>query len=434
MLHKSISQNLGMSNHICIQHKQSINIHNVRAFTTESLGETVGYFRESSLKSVFQPIFSLAHQRSVGYEALARVVDQYGVVSNPVDLYNSLEDDYSITQLDRICRYIHLKRFCQFEDKDTWLFLNITPQVIVNGKRFGSFFEDLLTEMDFPAHRIVIEIVEHPAFELEQLQESVEYYQNLGCLIAIDDFGAGHSNFERIWSLKPNIVKLDRSMIFQAAAQNNIRQLLPGIVTLLHQAGALVLIEGVETEDQAMIAMESGADFVQGYFFSKPLSTIDLDFHLSGKFEKLFKDYQGKIKQTAKNNKRFVGGFIKEFSKAVELIKSGKSLKDAGEELFVNESIVRMYMLRPDGIQIGETIHPQSLNHSYNPKFKPIQFAESANWFRRHYLQRAVLHPGQIQISRPYLSITGAHMCITMSVMFEVANKECVLCCDINLE
>lgn len=75
--------------------------------------------------------------------------------------------------------------------------------------------------------------------------------------------------------MRPHIVKLEQGMITRAGNQPRIRQMLPGIVDLLHQSGSLVLVEGIETEEQAFIAIESDVDFVQGYFFAKP--TTDLE-------------------------------------------------------------------------------------------------------------------------------------------------------------
>src|SRR5690606_3189599 len=89
-------------------------------------------------------------------------------------------------------------------------------------------------------------------------------------LVAIDDFGAGESNFERVWRLRPDIVKLDRAMITEAAQNPLVQRILPGIVSLVHEAGALVVMEGIETERQALIALKSDVDFVQGFYFLRP--------------------------------------------------------------------------------------------------------------------------------------------------------------------
>ena len=196
--------------------------------------------------------------------------------------------------LDRLCRYIHVENFQNFGDPINWLFLNIAPQTIIHGKEFGTYFKELLEKFNMPSHRIVIEIVEYPISSQDSghLVDTIKFYQDLGCLTAIDDFGAGHSNFDRIWTLKPDIVKLDRSMLLHAENRPDIRQLLPGIVSLLHQAGSIVVMEGIENEAQATIALESDVDLVQGYFFSKPSKDLALVSSQKPPFEKLFNNYK----------------------------------------------------------------------------------------------------------------------------------------------
>src|SRR3984893_4750283 len=79
-----------------------------------------------------------------------------------------------------------------------------------------------------------------------------------------------------VWQLQPDIVKLDRGVIEQAARNPRVARTLPRLVSLLHETGALVLVEGVETQHEALLAMECDADFVQGFYFARPApGTVD---------------------------------------------------------------------------------------------------------------------------------------------------------------
>jgi len=410
----------------------------------ESIGRLVshdgdyysGFFKHFRVKSAFQPIYSLAHKRIIGYEALARAMDSDKQTVNPAQLFSLEKKESDIIFLDRLCRYVHINNFGGLEDHINWLFLNVAPQTIMNGKFYGSFFGDLLKKFNFSPHRVVIEIVEHPIAKKdnERLQETVEYYKELGNLIAIDDFGAGHSNFDRIWMLQPHIVKLDRSMLVKASTEKNIRRMLQGIVSLLHQGGALVLIEGVETEEQAMIVMESDADFVQGYFFSRPSENLDQIRSTRVPFDKLFDSYKTLSTFRGRESMQIYNRYYKIFNDAIQRIKEDHSLVGACDGLFREASAVRCYQLMPNGIQVGHTVVSESYSENADLRFKPLEDARSADWFRRHYLIRAIMHPDQLQITRPYLSITGAHMCITLSMMFSTESGDRVLCCDLNIE
>jgi EAL domain-containing protein (putative c-di-GMP-specific phosphodiesterase class I) len=96
----------------------------------------------------------------------------------------------------------------------------------------------------------------------------------MGASIAMDDFGIGRSNFDRIVSLRPDLVKIDRSVLIDAVGDVKARRMLPAVIELLHEAGAEVAIEGIETASEALIAMEAGADHLQGYYFAKPAAVL----------------------------------------------------------------------------------------------------------------------------------------------------------------
>jgi len=393
-----------------------------------------GFFNHNIIGTAFQPIFSPAHKRIVGYESLVRAKDYDGRRISPVELFSQKKPESYHVLLDRLCRYVHILNFLTLKDETNWLFLNISPEVINNGRHYGSFFGDLLKKTGFPPHRTVIEIIEHPVYSRERLIETVNYYKNLGCLIAIDDFGACYSNFDRIWDLSPDIVKLDRSIIVRASQEKKIRRLLPGIVSLIQQAGSLVLVEGIETQEQAMIVMDTNADFVQGFFFLKPAALLDLASMPLPDFDKLHAKYKKNTKDQGHKIRSTYANYDKMFSKAINRLIETSSLKEACTDLLKHESVVRCFLLHPDGIQIGQTVVSDHCIHNLDEKFKPLRDASNADWFRRHYLKRAIIHPDQIQITRPYLSITGAHMCVTLSMQFSTPNGDRILCCDLMSE
>ncbi|PRX31082.1 EAL domain-containing protein (putative c-di-GMP-specific phosphodiesterase class I) [Orenia metallireducens] len=396
--------------------------------------QLVGYFNNYHLHTAVQPIFSLPHKRIVGYEALVRVKAIKERWVSPAELFNNKYTQVESILLDRLCRYLHVHNFSQVENDLNWLFLNVSPQTVINGNNYGEFFAELLDKTGFPPHRVVIEIVEYPISDNDLLLETIEFYRNLGCLIAIDDFGAGHSNFDRIWKLNPDIVKLDRSMVVGATEDKKIRNVLRGIVSLLHQTGVLVLVEGVETKEQTMIAMESGVDFVQGYFFAKPTTDLNKSIDNLPAFDKIFEDYKQEVLVQDTNSKSIYQYYYPKFEVTINNLIKGKSLAEACQELLADDTAMRCYLLMSDGLQVGNTVLSDSIFNENDIRFKPLEDADSADWFRRHYLRKAVLHPEQLQVSEPYLSITGAHMCVTISMMFSIPSGYRVLCCDLNFE
>ncbi len=390
-----------------------------------------GIFDDHRLHTALQPIYSLAHKRIVGHEGLTRVFDARNNSVSPADLFTRDISDARMIQLDRLTRWLHLQNFKLLNDPLNWLFLNVTSETLAWGREYGPFFKTALDATGIPAHRIVIEVVEHPFENEDHIKDAVECYRELGCLIALDDFGAGHSNFNRIWTLKPDIVKLDRSFLTRADNSQGIRNMLPGIVSLLHQAGALVLMEGVENQDQALLAIGSDVDLVQGFYFGKPFTDLLSPPDRFDQFASLMALYRRETSQTETRFKENILRYHDLFSCAAGRLRDGASMPDACNQLLEDSRVVRCFRLGTNGVQIGKTLIAERHAGFNDQRFKPLEDARSADWFRRHYLRRAIYHPEQIQVTRPYLSITGAHMCITLSMKLTSPSGENVLCCDL---
>jgi hypothetical protein len=116
---------------------------------------------------------------------------------------------------------------------------------------------------------------------------------------------------------------------------------------------------------------------------------------------------------------------------AISKLKAGRKMSAACKDMLSTLEVVRCYLIDTDGIQIGQTLVSSMYNAMKDKRFSPLEDANSADWFRRHYLRRAIYHPNQLQITRPYLSITGAHMCVTLSMKFTCQDGDCILCCDL---
>lgn len=393
-----------------------------------------GEFKGLRLSSAFQPVFSITHRRAVGHEALLRAHTVQGEPVSPLDVFARADTEAEVTHLDRLCRALHLHNHGAAKADNTWLFLNINPEVVVHGKNYGAFFAELLRRHEYPAHRIVVEILEDAIRNEALLAEAVDYYRDLGCLVAIDDFGSGHSNFARLWRLAPDIVKLDRSLIIQATHNRQARRILPGLVSLIHEAGSLVVMEGVETEDEALIAMDADVDLVQGYYFGKPSALPASGSRSPCLLPSLCERFKGVVAMQAEVQHANTAVYLNTFKRCMSALQSGVSIERACAEILAERGVERCYLLDAEGAQIGTNLVAASRAALADPRFAPLDDASGARWFRRPYFRRAVGQPGQVMMSRPYLSLTGVHMCITLSVAIEVGGERRVFCCDLAWE
>ncbi|MBW4933925.1 EAL domain-containing protein [Marinobacter sp. F4206] len=388
-------------------------------------------FQGLTLRTALQPIYSISHKRIVGYEALIRAFDNDNSAVLPLHLFQLPSTNAENLLLDRLCRYLHIRNYSDLEDQLNWLFLNVSPQAVTSGSQADSFFGQLLKQTGLPPHRIVMEIVEQPTDDAEKLKETVAYYRKLGCLTAIDDFGAGHSNFERIWNLSPDIVKLDRTLLTRATEDHKARQILNGIVSLLHQSGCLVLLEGVETRDQALIAIDAGVDFVQGFFFRRPSTDLEALTQSPTNFDELLDEYKTRNQVTLDPTRQLVDFFSGFFRDAIDRLVSGADMQQACLELLNHPAVSRCYLVNDRGIQIEDTLISDLGARSLDPRFKPLESTSSADWFRQQYLRQALAQPESLHITAPYLCVTGAYMCVTLSLGYYQDGELRVLCCDI---
>jgi len=408
---------------------QQLKLDDMESFITTNGDIYSAQWGEIKLSSRFQPIYSLAHQRIVGFEGLVRANLASEEMLSPLSLFSMVRNEQETVFQDRLCRTLHIKNFMAQSDDASWLFLNINPLVTVCGKQYGAFFSDLLQRYNMPPERIVVEILEGQIDDEQVLAEAIRYYKDIGCLIAIDDFGAGHSNFERIWSIKPEIVKLDRSIIVQAADNKAVRRVVPSLVSLIHEAGSLVLIEGIETEEQALIAMHSDVDFVQGYYFSRPEERLP-GFVYHPAIGDLFNTFKENNLSTRLEHKRALKEHVEVFRGFAQRIAAGIDPILASNSFLSLSGVVRCYLLNEEGIQLGENLNPFPVSVS-DPRFEPLSDATNAIWIRRHYFQKAMQEPDVVQISNPYLSITGGSMCVTLSIALTHIDGALVLCGDI---
>ncbi|MDX1635258.1 MAG: EAL domain-containing protein, partial [Marinobacter sp.] len=203
------------------------------------------------------------------------------------------------------------------------------------------------------------------------------------------------------------------------------------IASLLHQSGCLVLLEGVESHDQAMIAIDAGVDFVQGFYFSRPsldLANIDSD---SPDLERLLTDYKSRNRVQLDPTQQITDFFSGFFQNAVDQLRKGASLQTACAALLGHHTVSRCYLINESGVQVDDTLVSSTLPHNLDPRFRPLENTTSADWYRQHYLKQALAQPDRIQVTRPYLSITGAYMCVTLSLAYLQNGETRVLCCDI---
>ncbi len=388
------------------------------------------------LDSHFQPVFSFPHRRAVGYEALLRVSDVQGQPASPLRFFEHLTSFEQQWAADRLCRLLHVHNFVHQAGDEGWLFLNIHPAVFVHGAQQAQALESsvrTLQALGLPMHRVVLEVTEDIMAQEADFERAVANVRQTGCLLALDDFGAGHSNFDRVWHIHPEIVKLDRSLLRRACDSPRIARVLAQMVSLLHECGSLVLLEGVETRDEALLALDVDVDMVQGFAFGRPVPGTLGPSGASEEIEALWTQLDERHAAGRRAHTDRIGPY-REALKQAQAALDTQTLADACVPLLALPGMQVCFLLDEQGRHLAAPLMPPHVpSPSQDPRFRPLERSGEARWARRPYFRRALDEPGVVQMTRPYLSLHGAQMCVTLSVAAPGPDGSLrVLCADID--
>lgn len=232
----------------------------------------------------FQPFIDTATGLVAGVEALGRLRQETGELLSVGPLF--FNPRISLGELRRLDRQIRDAALARIHEApaDWFLSLNISPRWI-SRLRPNQPLPSLkqLEQQGVPPKRVVFEITELGGGH-QRLPEVVARYREAGARIAIDDFGAGYSQLDRVLALQPDILKLDMRL-FQAAARGGPSgDVVKALAQMAEKTGCWIIAEGVETEEEMDFALECGVRYVQGYLFARPA----LEFPASDAFRDAF--------------------------------------------------------------------------------------------------------------------------------------------------
>jgi EAL domain-containing protein (putative c-di-GMP-specific phosphodiesterase class I) len=229
----------------------------------------VGVLADAEFWSVYQPIVSLADRSTVAHEALLRgLVDGREVGGG--DLFFVAEQAGWLHRLDRIGRESAVTGAVPWVGDDD-LFVNFNPLSIYRPQVCLASTERVVHETDIRPAQLVFEVVEsHAIADRGHLVSILDHYRSLGWRVALDDVGAGWSSLSLLAAVRPEVVKLKKALV-QELPDDGARTVLKAVTDLAHQLGAVVVAEGVETEQLADEVTALGADLGQGWLFGRPV-------------------------------------------------------------------------------------------------------------------------------------------------------------------
>lgn len=304
----------------------------------------------------FQPIIGIASGSIVGYEALARQYNSERKVVSAGYLFHSpqISDEQKIVW-DRNLRYQALEKFSQFQGKG-YLALNISPSWIASVDDPNKLPTlEMLNDFNLDKGRIIIEITETKG-DLQKLAEIVKVYRHHGLQVAIDDFGSGYSQLDRVIAIRPDIIKLDMRLFKQTSKKGGIASDVVHLLTrLAKRTGCRVVCEGIETDNEFFFALSSGTHMMQGYLFSPAVA----DFLPAATYQRHVGSLRKKFLQRTLSNEQSkntaltgIKLLVKQLQQALQ---TDFNLNELAALPFEENGILGFYICNNEGEQISSS-------------------------------------------------------------------------------
>jgi PAS domain S-box-containing protein len=226
-----------------------------------SAGRVSRVLGDKAVDIALQPIIDMNTGRLTGVEALSRFRD-----GRPPDVWFREAAEAGLAlDLDRMAFMAALEVLPSLPAA-CMLSINATPELLTDRT-----LQERLRATDLQGERIVLEITEHVRISsYGDVAEALAPLRELGIRLAVDDTGAGFASLNHVLQLRPDIIKIDRSLVSNITGDPARRGVVTSLVLLALDLGATVTAEGVETPSELETLGTMGADHVQGYLLARP--------------------------------------------------------------------------------------------------------------------------------------------------------------------
>lgn len=241
---------------------------------------------DNSLELNFQPIYSFAENRITSLEVLSRLKDDKHKYINPEYFIHVAEINHTIIQLSRqmfekTCRFAANNNI--FDRGINDMNINISP-IQCQDEHLVDELKRIAAKYRIPLKRFHFEITESKLTDANAVFDTLTKLRKCGAKVALDDFGTGYSNIASIMLMPIDFVKIDKSLLWSYASGDN--EFLNELMPMIRSEGKKIIAEGIETEGHIEILRKMGGDFLQGYYYSKPLNEKDFIRFIDAQNEK----------------------------------------------------------------------------------------------------------------------------------------------------
>lgn len=249
-----------------------------RDYSKQVLAVLTKAVQEKAFDVVYQPIWSTMENRFASAEALVRLQDcgDLGFISPeifiPMAEQHGMIGEIGSIVFEKVCSFASENRL--WEKGVNYIEVNLSGMQSVD-PALPAQLMSVMHKYGIQPKFINLEITETASIDGgEMLDVNMKRLRSLGCHFSMDDFGTGYSNLAKMAKVHFELVKLDKSLIWPAFGEKPEEPMviLNSCIAMILQLGAHIVAEGVETQEQADFLTEQGVNYLQGYYYSKPIS------------------------------------------------------------------------------------------------------------------------------------------------------------------
>lgn len=249
--------------------------------------------KEDRIEVFYQPIYSTKEKRFVSAEALVRMRDRDGKLVPPGAFISVAEANGKILPLgelvfDKVCRFFTKESLEQYGLHYIEVNLSVIQCSYIG---LAEEYIGIMEKYQINPRYINLEITESASMAAKKtLLENMRRLMEYGVYFSLDDFGTGQSNLNYIVDMPVNIVKFDREMSQAFFRDEKAKYVMNAAMQMIHGMKLKIVSEGIETKDQYLAMEELAIDYIQGYYFSKPLPEAEFLTFLQENNEEIVKN------------------------------------------------------------------------------------------------------------------------------------------------
>lgn len=233
--------------------------------------------QDDRIKIYYQPFYDTRKHRYTVAEALLRIFDEDGNVIPPMDIIPVAEENGQIVPLGiRI-----FEKVCEFLSKGEVQTLGIEYiEINISAAQFDTdnpytFVLDVMDRYNIKPEWINLEITETASNRKHILLSNMNKLIEKGIHFSLDDFGTGRSNLDYFVTMPIRNIKFDYSFTQSYFTNDRVKHVMAGMADITHRMHMNIVSEGVETKEQMLAMKDLGVEYIQGYYFSKPVCEED---------------------------------------------------------------------------------------------------------------------------------------------------------------